>query len=514
MIAQSNTLAGRITRVSVTLVACAVFLVSFSGCASQDINAWPVYYQDSEPVEGGTGDEAGVSTTRDVLWPLFTEKDEPGRHYHVVRPLYNYESKDEGVHSRLQYLWPLGVFYRREGDVWQHRFFPIFSYHSLESQETGGETVNGWVFPILFWGSRPEQGDGYFAVFPVGGVLKGILGDSFSFVLFPLFSQYKSGDYTRYDVLWPFFSWGSTPDGKRTTFRAWPFYVHKRDQGKFERHYVMWPFVRWGRHSMQSPYPHRVFQFFPFYALKTAKDDEGNVVAYHRQILFVGRIKETREGMKASGWSFFWSLLRFWDGPTSDETRIFPLFWKKTLYGGRSKDPSESWIRYRMPWPIVWLDYNSMNPGVDKRSFVIAPIYWDYRRTYHEDEGDEKYRAITLWPLLTWRTDRDDAFHFWMLSHGWEDAPEGYKRNYRAFFDLFQYHSRPEGDTMWAVLWRLLRYESGSEGTDWNIMGLFDYGTDYRDGKLTQREISTLFGLLKYTWKPEDTEWRVFFIPI
>ena len=498
---------------SIVLAAGATLLLLLTGCASQDINVWPVYYQESETVEAVAEGEEGTRTTREVLWPLFTTVNEPGRHYHVVRPLYNYESKDEGVDTRLQYLWPLGVFYNREGDVWQHRLFPFFSHHSLTSQRTAEDTVSGWVFPILWWGDRPEQGGGYFAVFPLGGVMKGILGDSLTFVLFPLFSRYKRGDYIRYDFLWPFFSWGSTPDGRRTTFRAWPFSVHHRAEGYFDLRYVLWPFIRWGTENMQSRHPHHVFQVFPFYASKTAEDEDGKVVAYHRQILFVGRVRDTREGIESSGWSFFWSLLRFWDGPESDETRIFPLFWKKTLYGDRSKDPGESWTRYRMPWPIIWLDYNSMEPRVDKRSFVVAPIYWDYARTYHEEEGDEKYRSITLWPLLTWQTDRDDAFHFWILSHGWEDAPEGYKRNYRAFFDLFQYHSRPEGDTMLALLWRLFRYESGSDGTDWNVMSLFDYGTDYREGKLTEREVSTLFGLFKYTWTPEDTEWRVLFIP-
>lgn len=491
------------------MLGCLLPLLLAAGCASERINLWPIYYQAPERIEGTDGQTKMV---REALGPIFSWETRKGRHYHAVRPFYNYEWNARKGLSRLQYLWPLGVFYRREGDVWQHRLLPIFSHHELQEKSTGRERANGFLLPFFFWGRRPQGG--YFAVFPVGGLLRGVLGDSFSFVLFPLFSRYVRGDYTRYDVLWPVFSWGSTPDGEETTFRAWPFYVHYRREGLYDQRHVLWPLVQWGTLNSRGRYPQELLRVFPFYSSRVASDSEGNVVKYWKQVLFVSWEQDTRPEHRSSGWSLFWYLLRFSRGPKSEEALVFPLYWRKSLYADDSRNPDRAWTRYRVLWPILWFDYNGLDPEVDRRSFVVAPIYWDYASTYHGPQDDEKSRSVTLWPLMTWKSDRQDALHFWLPSHGWEDAPEGYKRNYRRFLEVFQYHSGPGDRLRIAFLWRAFRYVTGPEGTDWNVLSLLSYWSDREDEKVKRKEVSVLFGLLKYIREKGESRWRVLYIPL
>jgi len=494
-----------------TFASLLLLLLALSGCAGNRTNLWPIYYQESRPAAAPGGVER--VTTREVLWPFFAMETEPGRHYHAVRPLYNYEVNAEKGTVRLQYLWPFGLHFEREGDRWEHRLWPLFDHSVRWLPATGEKAVSGFLFPLVWWGRRPPQGN-YFALFPVGGVLRGILGDSFTFVLFPLFSAYRKDDYRRYDVLWPIFSSGRSSDGRRRTARAWPLYVHHYKEGRYDRYYVLWPFFRWGAENMEGKYPQKHFQFFPLFAWKTAIGPDGNVVAYHWQVLLVSRRKDTRPRFALSVWSFLWWLVRFATAPKSDETRIFPFYWRTTWYADRSKDPQRSWARHRILWPFIWLDFNRMDRSVEERNVIVAPFYWDYRKRYRDGEEGERARSITLWPLFTWQSDRDGAVHFWVLSHGWKDAPEGFKRNYRPFFDLFQYHSRSDGERETRLLWRLYHRKRGPKGSYLNLLGLFTYESSLEEETVRERTVSLLFGLIQCRYRDGGSGWRIFYVPV
>ena len=494
-----------ISCVASLLVLTALF-VGAGGCATERINGWPLFFQEREaPADAA----AGESTWTEVLYPFFGAEASEGRSYHAVRPLYNAESREGEGFFRLQYLWPLGLQYSRAGDTWQHRLFPLFNHVTRWRLLSGEKSTAGFVFPLFWWGRRPQSGP-YFAVFPLAGVTKGVLGDRWSFLLFPLASVYRHKDYRRYDFLWPLITYGRAPEGKRRVFRAWPFYVYNYNEGRWRRHYVLWPFLRWGTENEGGKYVHRYFGLFPLYAQKVAYDEEGNAVAWQKQRVLLTTRRDTRPRKERWGWSALFTILRYDRATKRDELRIFPFFWKRTWYADGEKAPESSWTRYVAPWPLIWVDAGSREEGERERNFILAPFYWQYNRRYFEDGAPAgSSRHVTLWPLATYRRERDGARHFWILSHGWHDAPEGYKRNYRAFFDLFQYHSSALGERETRLLWRLYHHRRGPDGRYLSLGPLFTY-----DGEGKKTGLSVLFGLVAYEKEGQGGRWRLFYYPL
>ena len=126
-----------------------------------------------------------METTVEVLHPFFSLEKGARSYHYALRPLYNFESdRGEKKTHRLQYLWPLGLQSSKEDDLWLHRFWPLFLHTEKTKFFTGERAVHGFVFPLAYWGYKPPQGR-YFALFPLGGVVHGLLGDTFSVVAFP-----------------------------------------------------------------------------------------------------------------------------------------------------------------------------------------------------------------------------------------------------------------------------------------------------------------------------------------
>jgi hypothetical protein len=446
----------------------------------------------------------------EVAWPFFAATDEPNKHVHAVRPLYNYESDAERGTKRLQYLWPLGLSFSREGDRRENRLWPLFSHVRYE-RPGQPDTTQGFFLFLVHWGYKPPGGS-YFGIFPLGGLFRGVIGDEFTFVIFPLFSKYRRGQYVRYDALWPFFSWGRSPANVRKTTRTWPFWGRYTKQGQYDRSFALWPLLRWGRENMTGRYPQSYFQFWPFYASKVAKDEEGKEVAYHKWYFLFSHRRDTRERHMQHGWAFMW-VLKFLHAPSRDIWRVAPFYWRTVYYLDREKHPERNWTRHRILWPIIWYDDIDTRKGVHRRNFVVAPFYWDYA-TRHKHGQERASRSITLWPLVTWERDLDGSTHLWILSHGWEDPPQGYKRNYRPFFDWFQRHRGPDKGGETRLLWRLYHHRYGERGRHLTLGPFFTYDSRRKNGRPSSRNIQLFGGLIQVHTGEKDTGLRLFYIPI
>ena len=484
-----------------------------AGCAGPRINFWPIYFCETREAP-----EAPYKrrTYVEILHPFFATENDDVRHYHVVRPLYNYESDKAEQSHRLQYLWPLGLQSGKKGEKSMHRLFPFFQHSTATKRATGDQVSRGLVFPIIYWGHHPVDGAS-FAVFPLGGVTHQLLGNTFSFVLFPLYSYYRQGDYKRHNFIWPFFSVARSSDGQRNLLRIWPFYVHNQHTGSYDHHYLVWPFVRWGSQQWtqrRSDYVRRYFAFHPLFASSVTRDGQGAPIAYQRQILFFTRLADTREREQRKGWSFLFSLIRSESSPTKYDFRIFPFYWHTIRHHRGLGDPELRRARYRVLWPLIWVDKN--NQGVDEEdsNLLIVPFYWQYGRRYKRGEyAGKTKRSITLWPLVTRQREPDGSSHFWIASHGWKDASEGYKRNYRAFFDFFQYHLQADGEREVRILSRLYHHKFGPNGTYLSVPLLFDYDSIGDVGADGKKSWSCLLGLVKCYWSDKGRRWRLFYMP-
>jgi hypothetical protein len=497
---------------------CALLLlssVSAAGCASGRINAWPLFFHEARRVQTPEGPK--VVTSTDVVYPIFHRESEPGTSWYAVRPFYNYQHGPEPGRHQVQYLWPLGLYFKDGTKITEWRLWILAAYISTWSDLHQRYSTHAHVLQLLRWGNDAELGP-YLAFIPLAGVTHKFIGDTWSFVLFPLFSYYRQGTYTRTDFPWPILGYGATPNKSKVMYRAFPFFVYQRNtnlKGTYVRYDAPWPLLRWGGLDLGGQYYSTVLAVTPLFSTVRTWDRQGQMVAHRTSILGFAFENDKREQKRASDWGALWWLVQRKSAPRRDDFRIFPFYWQTTYYRSAAKDPATSWTRVRAPWPIIWIDHSRLEPGVDRSAFFVSPFYWQYTDAYQkEGEPDRTARRITLWPLATWAHDKDDGYHFYLLSHGWNDTTHGYERNYRAFFDIFQYHSTAKGEREVRVLSRLYHSRSTPTGNYLSVAGLFTYdGTQEVVGQ-EGKYVSALFGLVKCSWTEQKRHWRIFFIPV
>ncbi len=477
------------------------------------MNLWPVYFHEVRRV--GTGQDAHVERTTEFLYPFFERHDDGEAAWHVVRPFYNAQT-GPGDRFQVQFLWPLGLYFRRADQETRFRLFPFWHYQKTWSDSAEAYSVHAHLLQVLRWGSTAEHGP-YLALFPLGGVTHNVLGPTWSFVLFPLYSYFRQGDYVRHDVLWPILTYGRAAEGRVIKYRFWPLYVYQRrsrGEAVYVRRDVLWPLIRWGRLDNGGDYYHTVKVFVPFYASVRTYDREGALVASRFALLGMRRAWDSREEQESVGWAALWNIVSVIEEPLSDTFRIFPFYWRTVRYRTPQKDPERSWVRHRILWPIIWLDFDRLEAGVRKRGLIVAPFYWDHReRCLDEDGPPRSGRRITVWPLSTWEAEPDGAKHFWIASRGWRDPTRGYKRNYRAFLDFVQYHRAEDGTRETRLLSRLYHHRRGPDGRYLSLGPLFTYDSIGDVVGQEGRYVSLLFGLLKFSWTDTGRRYRVFYIP-
>jgi len=501
-------------RAAAALLALSLAVLS-AGCSTGRINVWPLFFREVRDVPAEAGGTRRVTTTE--VFPFFERQSTADGSWYALRPFYNYQHDNRTGRSRVQYLWPLGLDYRDGDYETQHRLFPFFHYIRVRDSATGKHSVHAHLLQIIRWGNDDEFGP-YFAFFPLGGVTHGVIGDTWSFALFPLFSYFRHGEYRRYDFPWPILGYGHTPDGKRVTYRLFPFYVYERKDRPAELrvvHRVLWFIARWGTVDRRGRFYYTVVAVSPLFSTICAWDREGNLLSYRASVLGFSFGSKGEHGRETGGWSALWSLARKTSEPRKDEFRILPFYWRTTLYRTSQKDIETSWVRQRVLWPFVWLDRDRMHPPVEKRALVVAPLYWQYTDIERDPGGrDRLARRITLFPLFTWQQDADGGRDFWIVSHGWTDLSKGFKRNYRAFFDLFQYHRSQKDGTEVRLLSRLVHYRATRRGRYFSLGPLFTYdGTGEVVGE-DGSYVSGLLGLVKYSWGHGRRRWRIFYIPL
>jgi len=501
--------AGAIAALALAAFAC------LPGCATGRVNLWPVYFHEARRIQTPTGPQT-VNTT-EALYPVFHRESDGETTWHAVRPLYNAESDADG-RRQVQYLWPLGLILKGPYAERHHRLFPLFGYHKTWSRTAKDYSMHAHVLQLVRWGRDARFGP-YLAFIPLAGVTHNVIGPTWSFVLFPLYSHYRHGDYVRDDFPWPVAGYGRTPDGLKVMRRFWPFYVAKREQGArgtYVWHAALWPMFRWGRLDRGGELHHTVFVAAPFYSSVKTWDRQDNLVAHTKSILGFGTARDSRGEQGTTGWSALFSLLKKSRAPKTDTLRIFPFYWQTTHYGDRAGDPGRTWVRRRVLWPFVWVDSDRLHPGTYKKGLVIAPFYWQYAEQYDatEDRGPREGRRVTLWPLATWQRDPDGARHFWVVSHGWRDPGKGYKRNYRAILDLFQYHRDAWGEVETRVLSRLYHHRRGPNGRYLSLMSLFTYDSTAEVVGVDGSYVSALFGLIKCSWADGEKRWRILYVPL
>jgi hypothetical protein len=485
---------------------------------------------------------------RHYAWPFLTTEEGPDHRVVNMRPLFFYGRS--GDRKDVRVLYPL--FRHRTGGGNARSFiFPIY-YRDYRERQVGDRTefdLDAFILPFFFWGDDSREGR-YFAFFPFGGIVKGILGKRWiRFVMFPLWVEARDPQYKSINVLWPVF--GIWRGVRQHGWRFWPFYGTNTYEGKFRRQFWLWPLFHYWTFGQDTRYPGYLHAFFPFYLRKHSIDRETNETrqsVWNFLLLFQWRYHAERNWREIHApWPIFsWAK--------AHGLRVFKLW---PIYGHRQSN----WIRHRfILWPVYRFILNRTPANLKRRwsvLFIFNITKNEWIETIEQTDAGPRIRrtAVPRSEREGWIEDPRPEVQVLRLKESLypTTATGAYRRNWTvSFWPLFWYRKGPYGGVIFRSL-NLLPTERGSElAANWlpftilyhyqrtfegikesrallgwyrhrsspvsrwlNGLGIFDYRRlGNKDMGVHYRKVSFLKGLVGYERAMDDSRFKLLWIPL
>ncbi len=430
----------------------------------------------------------------EALGPLVDIRDGPEGLSHALRPLYQH--KANFGRPVTDFLAPFGRrFVTEDGSRW--RFWPlIWSGETRDSPE--GAEWDAVFFPVIFAGNGPKDGDGYFALWPLGGRMRNLFGvDTFDFFLWPFFMRTELSvkeQSTSWTVL---LGGGWTTGGPRDgSWRALPFYRHRLVRHvdgtlRTDQHSVLWPFFTWGLDNGDTADPSQRWSFWPFVGHEAGQTWSRTTVLWP----FFRFNSETEEAGGDYLYDLPWPLVRFRKDDERKVTRFWPFYsrqvtenvdslWSMILFWHREtrgRTPDEGWPPR---------DY-------ERSDTYLVPFWHSSRRTVSGREGADT--QLQVWPLFhrdaEVRGRRDSAFFSFVPTRNyeflrpadelysflwtvWRHRSDGTRHETRLLFDTVLWRTSPEGLRISVPFLYSRRPEGRGRSRHQVLWGLFGAATD------------------------------------
>ncbi len=388
-----------------------------------------------------------------------------------IRPLGTRKTwdRDEQKYD-LDILWPL---FRRQrlGEFHRTRLLPLFYYRRYPKPQGEGYDSDGWLLPVAFWGSDPEEGS-YFAPLPFGGTIKGLLGQHrIDAVLPPLFVRFVDSIRESIHILFPLVNHVVGPQvfGYRVLniySRYWAY--NARGELKYSRRTFLWPFIQFYDENLATNRPIKIRWFWPFYG--RIENASFLKQSYLWPLVQTEYGKRTGERNYALFPIFFWAR-----GGYTEQTEVYPLF-------GIRRSPT--YYRQFALWPIQRREIVQSEGRTIGRSW-ITPIYWS---TETREAGQLVRRKGKLWPLWYWSETQSGQIDHRVLALSPFGNPEAFEEIYARLWQLFRYRSESNGRRAWELFWGLLQGEHRDSGQLFQVLGgFFEYSRE--DGRTRIRTL-------------------------
>jgi hypothetical protein len=124
---------------------------------------------------------------------------------------------------------------------------------------------------------------------------------------------------------------------------------------------------------------------------------------------------------------------------------------------------------YLVLFPLYIRTEDTFIGSLKVRDRILWWLYSDQRET----GKDGSTRRVDAWPFFRYTRDREGAIQFQTLAllEAFMPGDEKIERNYSPLWALYTYRQNPEGDSVWAFLWDLLRHEETSTGRSIEVLG-------------------------------------------
>jgi hypothetical protein len=415
-----------------------LLVLALAACSTS--RGLPPFWEHEEGLPGELTEDSAV------FYLVSRTRGEDGALLSAIRPFAARAEDGKGA-EKLAVLPPIvGRVEGEQGEV--TRSWPVF-WDSLFGDETERKEHRSdddtTIFPILAWGSEPDQGS-YFAAFPLYGTLKGrLLSDRIDFVAFPLYASTQTGDWHSTHLIWPLVCWGESPT--RSHFRIMPFWS-QTDSKRFHNRTLLWPIVRWGT-EVRGERTFDSWFVFPLIGHRGSADDT------------------------YSAWTFLYPFFEFaHDDVTGDTYRgiLFPIhkyslrvgesesLWWWPAYGTYDSDTEHSTF---YAWPLVWITEDIRGGREFRRRYVVP--FW-MRRESGPAGGPMEDRELRSWPFFSWR-ERPDGYQSLRVPEiipffGWEAG----ETCYADIVTVFKWRSDRAGREAWDGPLSIVRYRRDDKG--------------------------------------------------
>lgn len=316
--------------------------------------------------------------------------------------------------------------------------------------DTDGEDMDSdihlWPFLAMGYGDKDE--DDYFAVAPLGGVTKGVLGKKritwFGFP-YPVYANVEDRAYESHHVLFPFINWVDGPQNEG--FRVLPFYAHYERKGVrgdpiYEKTWIMWPFFTWSRSGLNEAVPTETLFLFPFYGRTWSKDYASLSIMWP---FFKYEERTDEKGRMSWELRAPFPFFQIAEGPEHWKFDLWPFFGVKARKG---------YSRTFFMWPMGRLESMETSDKTFSGQWLL-PLYWRTRWDYLESGQSEE--RVRVFPFVHYRKLKDTSVDVSAISPWVFDDP-GFERIFHPFFRFYRYHRDADGGTEHQALLGLFSY--------------------------------------------------------
>lgn len=432
--------------------------------------------------------QEGVRT--EAFGPLFGfEEYGQGKTLFRLTPLFSIYKDPAIPQKEFELAYPI-LSYDKFGEEYRFQFFQVFSFAGGQRMK-GGDKDRFTLFPIYFQQRSTNAAENYTALVPIYGHLKNrLFRDEVFFVMLPAYLRTVKRDVVTRNYLFPFFHLRDGPGLKGWQF--WPLigvenkvptlstnmWGDVQTVGGHKKFSLLWPIYFNNTLGIGTTNVQKQFVLLPFYTRLTSPTREST--SYGFPLGYTHTIDREKQYEERD---MPWPLIVFARGEGKHVNRVWPLFGKAK--GGVLQ--SDFYL-----WPVYKYNRAVADPLDRERTRILLFLYSDLREK-NTATGSE-FRRRDLWPLYTWRNERngDSRFQLFaplepMLPHN-----KSIERVYSPAWSIWRREKNAKtGATSTSLLWNLYRSDLRAES----------------------RTRSVFFGLFQRRSENEKNYWRIFFIP-
>ena len=457
-----------------------VFAASFCE-ADDEFVAGPIYSDYSLTLEPGR--------QTNMMGPFWQDARTDEKRVWAINPILSYEKHEEGGFEEFDILFPLAG-YHQIGGARRYHLFHLLNYTTSDLDPGEEHDRKITFFPFFFHKRSIDPDENYTGLLPFYGTVKDrLLRKEVKWAMWPLYIRSDKADFRTYNYLYPIFHYRTGEHIKG--WQVWPVVGSERrepstrlDQWGEEfivpghtSHFAIWPIYSNVRGGIGTTNTTHQLNVLPFYSKDTSPARSRHTYLWPFFNFKTDRAQDFQQV------DVPWPLVTFARGEGKHESRVLPFYNRLSMPGKE---------REVYMWPLWMKNRIVKDPLEMERLRILFFLYSDRRQT-NLDTGDE-WRYRDLWPFFTWRRDPAGNTSLQLLAL-WEPLSfnhPGIARNY---------------SNLWSI-WRT-RYNAETSTRSHSLL----WNTYRRSVSPTEKKVSLLFGLFQYHSTPEQTRWRVFYIP-